>query len=282
MPFDWRYPGCDSGGLPFLKHLIENASAANGGQRVVLWAVSGGPQWALSFLQRQPQAWKDRYVKFFVAQSPLWSGVAANVPAIVSGVSVPQAGGAYPAPFLKGFSRAVPSVLWLLPRAGANATTTWTRADTIVATPGRNYTAFDLPALFADVGGLDALVPTMQHLRDDPDLGELAAPGVNTFVAYGYGLDTVVGAAYASDLRPGVAPGAPTLVFGSGDNTVPLRSVPGACVRACLGAWVCLCVPGHGCGCGCGCACVCTPGGMRVPTRACVFVMGQRGNQAPR
>lgn len=223
MPYDWRYPGSNSGGLPHLAELIQNASAANGGEKVVLWAVSGGPQWALSFLHRQPQAWKDRYIKFFIAQSPLWSGIVANVPALVSGVSVPQTGGSYPAPFLKGFSRAVPSVLWLLPRAGTNATSTWTATDPLVSTPSKNYSAFDMDALFADVG-IDDLAPTRRYLAAEPDLAELEAPGVDTFVVYGYGVDTVVSAVYSKDITPGVTPAAPELVLGSGDNTVPLRS----------------------------------------------------------
>jgi len=63
-----------------------------------------------------------------------------------------------------------------------------------------------------------------RYLAAEPDLGELAAPGVNTFVAYGFGLDTVVGAAYAQDFTPNAKLAPPSLIVGSGDNTVPLRS----------------------------------------------------------
>ena len=57
-------------------------------------------------------------------------------------------------------ARAVPSVLWLLPRAGTNASVTWTTDDVLVSTPSRNYTAFDLDSLLQDAipSGADELV----------------------------------------------------------------------------------------------------------------------------
>ena len=47
------------------------------------------------------QAWKDKHIRWFVAQSPLWGGVVANLPAIISGV---EAGG-LPSSFVEGFVR---------------------------------------------------------------------------------------------------------------------------------------------------------------------------------
>ena len=63
-----------------------------------------------------------------------------------------------------------------------------------------------------------------RFLAADVDLGQLEAPGVDTFVSYGYGLDTVVGAAYTQDITPGARLSTPAFVMGSGDNTVPVRS----------------------------------------------------------
>ena len=47
---------------------------ANTGARVNLVALSEGPQLVLSFLHRMSQAWKNKYVSYFVAASPVWSG----------------------------------------------------------------------------------------------------------------------------------------------------------------------------------------------------------------
>mmetsp|Transcript_325 Transcript_325/g.1049 ORF Transcript_325/g.1049 Transcript_325/m.1049 type:complete len:614 (-) Transcript_325:819-2660(-) len=85
-PFDWRVPS--SGQAEFfanLKALIEQAYATNGGSKVVLWAYSFGPQYALSFLHRMTQEWKDQYIAWFVATSPVWSGSPAALAAFATG-----------------------------------------------------------------------------------------------------------------------------------------------------------------------------------------------------
>lgn len=56
VPFDWRKPSVAQASMfSSMKLLVENVSALNNGDRVVLWSVSGGPQWVLSFLHRMDQ-----------------------------------------------------------------------------------------------------------------------------------------------------------------------------------------------------------------------------------
>jgi hypothetical protein len=77
-PFDWRLPSPALDDMyTQLKDLVESVSKSNDGRKVLLWGFSGGPQPALAFLHRQTQAWKDEYVAWFAASSPVWSGMPA-------------------------------------------------------------------------------------------------------------------------------------------------------------------------------------------------------------
>lgn len=152
-PFDWRLPPTASEST-FLqwKSLIENASAANQNQPVVMWAISGGPQWTLAFFHRMSAEWKQKYIRWFVALSPVWSGVTEGLPAVISGIDAQDGHGHSASTVLiRDLARVVPSLMWLFPRAGTDPNTTWTKDEPIVSTPSKNYTAFDIVELFNDM-----------------------------------------------------------------------------------------------------------------------------------
>jgi len=220
-PYDWRYPtsGRPDSFFTDLQHLVEHAYAANGNRRVFLLAPSFGPQFVLGFLHRMTQAWKNQYIDWFIAESPVFSGVYMSLMEYISGAP-------FTSKFIAGLLRtefqdlAIPS--WMFPRAGTNSTVSWTAQETILSTPTQNYSAFDVEKIykilnFSDIAGL-------RFVTQEPDLGEFAHPGVNTFVTYGYDVPTAGPFVYSEDFVVNQMPNVTKIVNVSGDELVPLRS----------------------------------------------------------
>ena len=102
----------------------------------------------------------------------------------------------------------------------------------LVQTPSRNYTASMIPDLLQDVG-LTSRVPLYRNMSAIPDMAENLSPGVDSFVAYGWGLDTKIGAVFSKDFkgRGGVLPDyhiPDSYITEPGDGVVPLRSAAAA------------------------------------------------------
>lgn len=320
-PYDWRVPSAGQGEFfSKLKALVEQVSADNGGQKVVLWAFSFGPQYTLSFLHRMTQPWKDQYIAWFVGSSPVWGGAPAALAAFLAGYTPfgagPQPypnppkeckayemieGACYTGPFrpyqaadlaaccdlvantsssifnfflkngtcavvhdyvatepcadgvlgyhagtsatgeaavattaaaptssatlVRTLAQASPSLMWAFPRPGTESNTSWTQDDVIVQTPSKNYTAFDIAELLADVDQAKN-VDLYKYLSSESDLAALAAPGVDTYITYGTGTPTLNGITFDADFKKGKA--APTTgvtaATEDGDDLVPARS----------------------------------------------------------
>ena len=94
---------------------------------------------------------------------------------------------------LAALVHALPSAMWYFPRAGLNRSTSWSRADAVVQTPTKNYSAFDVADIFADLGLSADQQAELAFLSTEPDLSAFAAPGVRTFVTYGTGFPSTTG-----------------------------------------------------------------------------------------
>lgn len=225
-PFDWRLPGFNQTAVlyPALQGLVEKVSAMNNGSKVVLMALSYGPQIVLSFLHRMTVAWKSQYIKWFVANSPVWSGAPVNMFLMIEGLNLTQTS---PLWLGRDIILDIGGTLWLLPRNGTNATVTWLNDEVIISTPTRRYGAADMPRLLRDQGRSE-LAKAVEYVYADADLAQFAHPGVNTLVTYGYNLSTTATADFAEDFSPDqgdhFVPTVSSFNTTSGDGVVPLRS----------------------------------------------------------
>jgi hypothetical protein len=80
-------------------------------------------------------------------------------------------------------------VLVLSPTAAGTDQFTFWANETIIATPSRTYTAWDVSRMLTDMGQADA-VPLYEAIKARGILTNLKAPGVNTFVAAGTNIQT--------------------------------------------------------------------------------------------
>ena len=233
-PYDWRLPVSQqqAGFINQTKGLVEQLYATNAGRKVVLMGVSFGPQNALGFLHAMTQDWKDKYIDWFVALSPVWSGSALMLSAYVSGPPFHGGGGggsdAISELYLALFHQ-TPFAGWTFPRAtgssGQDLNYTWSKDDVLISTPRKNYTTSDYEQLFADLGYTPSQKEVINFAIKDKDLFSFDNPGVNTFVAYGYGLPTTATAVYDEGFHKFKTPPQPNAtVMCSGDGLVPLRS----------------------------------------------------------
>lgn len=223
-PFDFRY---SSSGLESyfneLKALIEKVYIQNNETKVVLFAISLGPSVGLAFLHRMEQAWKDKYISWFLAESPVWGGTFWPLLQFTAGLTSWGHGNAAASRAEAQFMSVTP---WEFPRAGDNATRSFTKDYPVISTPNKNYSAFDYDALMVDIGLTTEAAAGVKHVVSDTDLFDFAHPGCDTFVTFGSGLHTTGPAVFPKDFDGTTKiPLQPTSTANlSGDGLVPVRS----------------------------------------------------------
>jgi len=87
-PFDWRHPPQAMGDwFANMTSLIETAFEYSKGKKVTIVSPSYGPEVTLQFLQSVSSSWKDKYISWFIADSPVWSGTTVPLFVLTSGLS---------------------------------------------------------------------------------------------------------------------------------------------------------------------------------------------------
>jgi len=221
-PFDWRQSS--QGSQQFytdMKSLIEKVYA-DSKKKVSILAPSYGPQLVLGFLQLMTQEWKDQYLSWFVASSPVWSGSSTALYSMVGGLSLlPNASDLMNRNF-RNFEVALPAMMWLSPQAGED-NYTYSKKEPLVLTPSQNYSAYDLTKMLLGVG-YSEFVAQAEYLQQSGSLYKFEPPMVNTWVNYGYNVDTLISFTLDSDLTPSKMPKLLNYTMGSGDDTVTVKS----------------------------------------------------------
>ncbi|WVZ72212.1 hypothetical protein U9M48_020711 [Paspalum notatum var. saurae] len=222
-PYDLRHappvPGQSSevfsGYFRQLARLIEDASAKKQGQKVILFGHSFGGMVALDFVLGTPMAWRRRYIKHLILVAPLPAeGIVAAVKNFVSGTDilyVPETPAL--ALTLRPMWRTFESAIVGFPSPAVYGRTP------IVVTERRNYSAYDMEDLLADVGGAGAVEPFRR--REVPKMRYFQAPMVPTTCINGVGNDTPERLVYwDADFDK-----EPEIVYGDGDDTINVISM---------------------------------------------------------
>eukprot|EP00045_Choanoeca_perplexa_P007617 m.69822 g.69822 ORF g.69822 m.69822 type:complete len:506 (-) comp14144_c0_seq6:303-1820(-) len=188
VPYDWRMPMDGlSAFYTILKAHIETIYEEHNQLPIALVGPSWGAEVGISFLHRMEQAWKDKYVKWFIAQSPVWSGAPLAFEGFISGVILPETPSTFAA-LNRILSTSVDVAFQVFPQPGTT-NNTYNSTKVLVKTPARSYTAFDAAQLLVDLG-FDDRVDALQAVQAGKDLADLKHPGVNTFVIHGTELPT--------------------------------------------------------------------------------------------
>nr|XP_053644997.1 phospholipase A2 group XV-like isoform X1 [Cherax quadricarinatus] len=205
-PFDFRKAPNELGDyFLMLRQLIEETYVYTG-RKIVLILHSMGAPMTHYFLNRQPQAWKDRYIETVVSLAGAWGGSIKAVKVYTAGDNL----GIYVINAMKVRTeqRSAPSLAFLLP-----SDEIWGENETLVQTPAKNYSTWNFKDLFEDLNLPDALnmyLDTKDLLRNAP------APGVEIHCLHGEEVKTVEKLIYAE----GQFPDNPVIVYGGGDGTV--------------------------------------------------------------
>lgn len=216
-PYDYRY-GLAAAGHPSrvgtqflddLRALVERAASTNGGKPVVLLAHSLGGLFALQLLSRNPPPWRRRFVKHLLGVAVPWGGAVPAMEVFASGdVAIPG----LDTSVLRAEMATYESNLWLLPSPGVFG------GRPLAVTPGKNYSAVELPLFLSDVGFPEA-VPRYKS-RILPLVARLDPPGVPVTCVSGMGVLTPGGLVFGDGFGR-----ASDVVFGDGDGLVNMESL---------------------------------------------------------
>ena len=206
----------ESGYFANLKLLIENTSSQFNDCPVTMVAHSMGGVVSHHFLiNTVTQQWKDKYIHQYITLGAVWGGAIKTLKTLISG-DQDHIFKFAKALMLREDERSFPSGYWLLPKG---MDTIWKKTQTLVTTPTKQYTAFDLSELVKDLNfeyGLDRYNGVMKS-----SVQGLPPPNVTTYCLYGSDIDTEESYVYGG----GYPDENPVINYGKGDGTVSLQSL---------------------------------------------------------
>uniref|UniRef100_A0A1A8G6A0 Lecithin-cholesterol acyltransferase n=2 Tax=Nothobranchius korthausae TaxID=1143690 RepID=A0A1A8G6A0_9TELE len=216
-PYDWRLaPHENTEYLTKLQALVEEMYEQYQ-KPIYLLGHSMGSNYVLYFLNQQPQAWKDKYIRGFISLGAPWGGAVKVVRVLASGENdgIPMISNIK----IRQKQRMVTTNLWMLPSEDI-----WPQDHVLVSTPTFNYTNRDYQRFFTDIGYEDG----WYKWEDTKNLtGALHPPGVEVWCMYGVGLPTPVTHIYDAEFPDGDPV---DFVYADGDDTVDSFSM-GLCKR---------------------------------------------------
>ncbi|XP_034033127.1 phosphatidylcholine-sterol acyltransferase [Thalassophryne amazonica] len=206
-PYDWRFaPNENSEYLAQLKGLVEEMYDQYQ-QPVYLMGHSMGCQYLLYFLNHQPQAWKDKYIRGFISLAAPWGGAVKTLKVMASGGN--DGISMISSIKIREEQRTTTTNPWMVPSVEA-----WPNDHVFISTPTFNYTKQDYQRFFTDISFEDG----WYMWEDTKNLtGDLLPPGVEVWCMYGVGLQTPVTYIYDEGF-PNVDP--VNFVYADGDDTV--------------------------------------------------------------
>ncbi|XP_075737502.1 lysosomal phospholipase A and acyltransferase-like [Rhipicephalus microplus] len=169
------------------------------------------------FFSRQPQPWKDKYVRAMVTLGGAGGGAVKALKAYASGENLGVV--AINPLSVRPEQRSTPSLAYMMPNH-----LYWNESEVLVKTLNRSYGLADYEAFFKDIGftdGYEMYKDTRSFMLDT------TAPGVEIHCLHGRNVSTIERIEYH---KPGFPDIQPEVVFGDGDGTVNIRSLRG-CLR---------------------------------------------------
>ncbi|XP_030059503.1 phosphatidylcholine-sterol acyltransferase [Microcaecilia unicolor] len=211
-PYDWRIvPNKQEEYFDKLKDLIEEMRDKYQ-KPVFLIGHSMGSLYLLYFLKKQPQEWKDTYIKGFISLAAPWGGAVKSLLVLTSGDNqdIPIVSSVK----IREEQRMTTTNPWMIPTKLA-----WPESHVFFSSPSYNYTNRDYQKLFKDIDFEDG----WYMWEDTKDLlEELPPPGVEVYCIYGTGFPTPETFIY-DDTFPHGEP--INIIYSDGDNTVHTQSM---------------------------------------------------------
>ncbi|KAF7660133.1 hypothetical protein LDENG_00287380 [Lucifuga dentata] len=206
-PYDWRVaPNENAEYFSRLQDLVEEMYDQHQ-QPVYLLGHSMGCHYVLYFLNHQPQAWKDKYIRGFISLAAPWGGAVKPFRVLASGNNdgIPMLSNIK----MREEQRMTTTNPWMLPFEEV-----WPKDHIFISTPTFNYTTQDYWRFFTDISFEDGWF----MWEDTKNLtGDLHPPGVEVWCMYGVGLPTPVTYIYDENF-PNMDP--VDFIYADGDDTV--------------------------------------------------------------
>lgn len=163
-----------------MKQLVEETYDLGGQQRITLLVHSMGGPMSLVFLQKQTQAWKDKYIARIISLAGAWAGSAKAIKVFAIGDDLGSF--ALSGSTLRPEQISSPSLAWLMPSPHF-----WRDDEILVTTPTKVYRMSNLKEFFDDI---DYSVG-WEMRKDTMPFTDFTAPGVEVHCLYGEGFPTV-------------------------------------------------------------------------------------------